>query len=100
MQDRLVFVKIAHALVRAAFNVTITDIGVFRDILGWDMTKRFEPVITVFLSENSRRRQQRRGCTDGSENSTLKVFDWLTTSTRIMAKESDGFSYVFHHHRL
>ena len=56
MQDRIVFVKIAHIFVRPALDVTVTDIGVFRDIFGWDMTQRFEPVSSVFIRENSRRK--------------------------------------------
>ena len=35
MHDRIVFVEIAHALVRPAFDVTATDVGVFQRYIQW-----------------------------------------------------------------
>ncbi len=100
MQDQIVFIEIAHALVRPAFDVTAADIGVFRGIFNGDVPQRFEPVTSAFLSENSRHKKQQRSCPNSTENSTHKAFHCSTTSTRIATKECDSFRDVFHHHRL
>jgi len=54
MHDRIVFVEIAHALVRPALDVTAANVGVFQNIFSGDVTYGFEPVSTVFLREHSR----------------------------------------------
>ena len=48
MHDRIVFVEIAHALVRPAFDVTAANVGVFQDIFSGDVTYGFEPVTSCF----------------------------------------------------
>src|SRR5882762_8718461 len=78
MQDRIVFVKIAHIFVRPTLDVTVTDIGVFRDIFGWDMTQRFEPVPSVFLREHSRCKYHPRRCATSTGKSTLNRYHWPT----------------------
>src|SRR5205823_14509449 len=79
VQDRIVFIEIAHTLVWSAVDDTTAHKSIFGRTFEGDVTKRYEPGTRVFLGENSLRNQQRPAYPSGSEDSAPQSYNLAPT---------------------